>query len=703
MNISSISLKDFQCYYGEHDANYFEFGDGLNLVIADNGGGKSKFYDSFYWLIYDEVFNTDLREFISTSRYKEGLISDKKKKEATVGDVVTTEITMIASSVESKQYRITRIYKAMKVGDREWESSGVSTLLVDEKKTTRWESIPSSMHDSVLTRVIPGHLKPYMWFQGEQVDGLMDLKDKSKLLKVINLLSNIHIYDGLAEVIEKGFKKNNAELKKEQAKLIKNKELADKLNKEFDKIDNAIKCSKGELNEYKSNYEVSKDKLEELIGLVDDASKKQELKSKKEKIEARLELESSKLKSIYDSVHKYIFLKYWILLKSDKFLQEYSNKYSDYYKHHNNIIERSRNKEVLLPIDVPQPIHVENMLLKEKCFVCGRDAKKGTDEYGNISDLLNREKKVDSKSLFKNDEMKLFSRLYDNNLGFFHTIKGLKSSISEIFQDISDSKALIETLKNEHADINAQFEGLIEHDDSENIVKSFRIHEGNKEKYNSLIKDAEYKVNELVKRRTEVESQLASLVEGSVNISVKEAANTFEILLKAAMSTRSMVFDGLIKELETESNQLFNKMTSMNKSITGSIKLRKLSNGNYIPEIVDVDGHVISSSNDSNIILVKLALIMAILLSKGKRSENYTMILDAPTSKMAENYTGGFYSVLSTNFKQSIVATYDFLDKEAESIKSAFNVSNIYKVESVFTGDDRTDRSTLETKIVRMV
>ena len=58
---------------------------------------------------------------------------------------------------------------------------------------------------------------------------------------------------------------------------------------------------------------------------------------------------------------------------------------------------------------------------------------------------------------------------------------------------------------------------------------------------------------------------------------------------------------------------------------------------------------------------------MAIIISRGKRSDNYSMILDAPTSKMSEKYTNGFYDALSLNFKQRIVATYDFLTRAEKS------------------------------------
>ena len=47
MIIEKIELENFMCYEGK---NCFEFSEGINVVIGDNGYGKSKLYDAFYWV-----------------------------------------------------------------------------------------------------------------------------------------------------------------------------------------------------------------------------------------------------------------------------------------------------------------------------------------------------------------------------------------------------------------------------------------------------------------------------------------------------------------------------------------------------------------------------------------------------------------------------------------------------------------------------
>ena len=55
MIIRRIEIEDFRSYYGNE--NNFEFGDGLTLIVGDNGDGKSTFFEALQWLL--DISNTD--------------------------------------------------------------------------------------------------------------------------------------------------------------------------------------------------------------------------------------------------------------------------------------------------------------------------------------------------------------------------------------------------------------------------------------------------------------------------------------------------------------------------------------------------------------------------------------------------------------------------------------------------------------------
>ena len=67
MIIEKIELQNFMCYSGK---NTIEFNEGINVVIGDNGYGKSKLYDAFYWVMYDQVFATEQKSFQTTKSKK---------------------------------------------------------------------------------------------------------------------------------------------------------------------------------------------------------------------------------------------------------------------------------------------------------------------------------------------------------------------------------------------------------------------------------------------------------------------------------------------------------------------------------------------------------------------------------------------------------------------------------------------------------
>ena len=82
--IKSIAFKNFYNYYGDYIVKY-NLKEGLNIINADNGSGKSKLYNGFYWILKDEVYDSDDREFYSINTDPIKVLSNKAKGE---GDFV---------------------------------------------------------------------------------------------------------------------------------------------------------------------------------------------------------------------------------------------------------------------------------------------------------------------------------------------------------------------------------------------------------------------------------------------------------------------------------------------------------------------------------------------------------------------------------------------------------------------------------------
>ena len=57
--INSISFNNFFNYYGEFEDNLYDLEEGVNIIVADNGAGKSKFFNAFLWIFNDQFLDAD--------------------------------------------------------------------------------------------------------------------------------------------------------------------------------------------------------------------------------------------------------------------------------------------------------------------------------------------------------------------------------------------------------------------------------------------------------------------------------------------------------------------------------------------------------------------------------------------------------------------------------------------------------------------
>ena len=94
MIINYISISNFQCFYGPFESNTINFSDGINVIIGDNGHGKSKLWNTFYWALYDQIFDSDKRRFVTTRQGGENIISDRAKKECAIDDFIKAGINI---------------------------------------------------------------------------------------------------------------------------------------------------------------------------------------------------------------------------------------------------------------------------------------------------------------------------------------------------------------------------------------------------------------------------------------------------------------------------------------------------------------------------------------------------------------------------------------------------------------------------------
>lgn len=724
MIIEKIELENFMCYAGNSS---MEFTEGINVIIGDNGYGKSKLYDAFYWVMYDQVFVPEKKEFQNTRAVKSKIISDKAKANAKDGKVSASVSITFHNLEKDSMFILERKYTANIIDGKLIETND-SEFTVMKKELSYLNAKMVTDEDEkrrIVANILPPQIKDYLWFQGEQVESIIDFNKQDTLTKAINVLSSITRYDELKEIAAAAAKAGNLEYDREVKRLSKDTDKSEQLEGEKKRLDNLIVDLLVDEKEAKENLSRAEERCETLLGKISDATKVSEFQQRKKTILEQLKELSDSLNEEQTSFHRKMFRNKWVLKGTESLHAEFSSRFITY---ENKKLEKAaeikaklaaedeiaKKLQTRLPLDVPEPIYVQRMLDEEKCLVCDREAKKNSDAWNKIKELIDRPdkklKSADDEPITKQDFTDDFKKLYQNGLALTHRIKEIDVDIKETLKRISNINAKIREANKEMKKVDEDIQKLLSDtsqtvESAESIIAEYSIQ-------NKYVKDFMDKLNKLTQQLDfnknnlkNVKDQLKDLVTGEIPkwlIEKKDVLNDFESI---AESTRERVFNDLIAQLEKEANSHYEAMTSGNKSARGSIKLRKLPNGNYMPEITDNKGIPLLGSNTSNLILVKLSAIMAIISAKSNDGvvSFYTLITDAPTSVFGEDYTIGFCKTISKVYRQSIIMSKEFYKNQNLRTElmtnSEIKIGKVFMITPSIPESERDNRNNLSTKI----
>ncbi len=577
----------------------------------------------------------------------------------------------------------------------------------------------------IIAKILPPQIKDYLWFQGEQVETIIDFNRQDTLTKAINVLSSITRYDELKDIAIGAAKSANTEYDREVKRLSKDIGRSEELEKEKLRLEKIVQYGLDEEKELKNNLSIAEEKSENLLNKTKDA---QEVKQLQEKRKGILKILSELSEMVNDKqlkFHRKMFRSKWVLKGTESLFHSYSERFSNYQqkkveeedeirmknKFENEITEKLKSR---LPIDVPEPIYIQRMLNEEMCLVCDREAKKNSIPWLKIKELIDRNDKsfieTKKKLSVKQDFSDEFKRLYQNGLSLKHRIEEIDTDINESLKEINDLNIRIREFKTELQKIDEDIQKLLADtslsvEGANDILAEYSVQ-------NKYVKDFSEKVNRVIQQldfnrgnlRT-INDQLKELVTGEIPLWLKEKKNVLNDFEAISISTRERVFNNLILQLENEANQHYQAMTSGNRSSRGKIKLRRLPNGNYMPEINDNDGKPLLGSNTSNLILVKLAVIMAIISAKNNSGmvSLYTLITDAPTSVFGEDYTIGFCKTISKVYTQSIIMSKEFYKNENLKNQLLTNadirIGKVYMITPTISEQERDNRNSLSTLI----
>jgi DNA sulfur modification protein DndD len=699
----------------------------MNVIIGDNGYGKSKLYDAFYWAMYDKCFDTNDKEWKKTHFIGRSIISDKTTHEAKDGLIRTSVKMTFRDKEKDTQFIVERVLTAQKINKEiipDKESIEEVTFRQIAGMTGKLISNPGEV-EKIKKKILPDNIRPYMWFQGEQVESIIDFGASDSLTNAINVLSNISRFDEIKELSDAWEKSALDQYHRKVKSLSTDKNKSDQLEGERDKIIERIKLLETDIRKLKDNIGNAEEEADKLVGKQEEATRIRELDVSRKSLESQLQQTSEEERVERVDLHKKMFSRRWVLKGTQELVKSFNDKYGKYQdiklrkqaeakvklELENNILKEMQTR---LPINVPEPVYVQKMLEQELCLICNRPADKGSDAWNNIKQLLERSLAKPQETGVKTSTLHNFEpdfrRLSQHGYAMEQDIHRIDDDINETFLRINRldkrRRTLIDDLDKVKNDIaNLVTETSIDPERAKHLINELQSKNDYANRFRTSLTRSQIELIQKQKDLKKIDDDLSELVKEDLPAWLEEKKQLLIDFKEIAYSTRDRVFKKLVKQLEDEANKHYHQMMQGNLSAKGIIKLVESTKGNFMPRLVDEFGNPLLQLNTGNIILIKLATIMAIISARqGSRDTDlYTLITDAPMSVFGEDYTIGFCKTVSTVYRQSIIMSKEFYKNETLRRQlltdSNINLGKVYMISPSLPENERSNRNSLSTII----
>ncbi len=723
MFIKSITLYNFQCYYGE---NKIEFSKGLNLILGANGFGKSKLYDAFQWLFdTEEVF---LKKFQKIGEVKSNFVCDKAKEEALLDESIECFVEIEVEHT-SKIYKLKRTYKIKKVGVNQFNEPLKSVTQASYYDVLAFKPCQETFKD-IIEKLIPEETRPYVWFQGESgVNHLINTADAKSLKKVIQQLSSISMWDEFETVA-------NTTATTADDKLSSLRKTSGVINTrvnnfqiQLDQVRISIKQKEAYIETDKITVASAQEIQDKYITQLTDAKEIYTLRKDLEIAKKDYERGKKIWEDKTDKFTAQIFEQHWVLFRLQNYVGKFGEKLSEYDHEKRSIKERITGEKAkfYLPANVPDPLYLAEMLEKGFCYVCNQKVEVGTEAYHFIEAKLQDKNTLQNTALPLNDHHDFFTKLRNNAIKLEDKIINIPTNVQAYQEAIQEAKQQEEEEYKKVLDIQNKLDKLIQTSGIENadiITDTYQNAQKQGDIAERNILKNELALAESYKEVKRIEGELKSLTKDNKDIALAESIKEMAQSVKEIVAdTKSRVYQEFITQLERKANEHFTRINDIAGAFVGNIVFKPQNNG-YSPRIMNHDVDVTSTTNTSNISAMKLSIILAVISAKEqvRATELYPLITDAPVSDFDIAKTKAFLCEVGNTFAQSIIIFKEFLsqnnqaqkpqeaysidDKALEDLRNILNPLvpiNVYRLVVMNdTSNDVNDRANIYTKIQKV-
>ena len=658
--IRSIALKNFYNYYGDFGQNCYEFTEGLNIINADNNLGKSKFYNGVLWILKDEVYDSDSNLSLPAGESLLKMASDKAKAEK---DIFETAVRIVVLQ-DSKEYTIIKSVTYRK-NKEVWEYGKVE-MTVSETEGDRTKPIYDySRQKDIIRKIIPTELLNYVLLQGESLERLVDSSSPGGLSNTIETLAEMSELLNACKISKDLAGKARSLLNSKEREFANNLNQIDRKVREKEQIEKYIEDTQIKLVDYQREWYTFKDVKERLEALQVNATKREKFRGKQE----RLDFELKELRRLKNEGEKQITSRLfaetspWLLMGLKSEIDRFSALRDKWVEEKTTLRIAKGKTMILLPNDSPDVLSLKRMLDREWCEVCNREARRNTDPWKHIKEVMERPKKEEKST--RNDFSQFYSSLQNSVGTLYNSIDSIDYSIEEYQDYLKDLNTKIEEKKEEWEQVKIEIinAGGDEERSDRDVISEYSLAERNVAKYEKLIKDAEEKMEHWGQRLKQIDQELA---DNNSNKRINDYRTFRDLMLnieRIFQDTKDQVYDNIIKELSEHANEKYQKLTEGNFTSGGFLTFsRQEANRVQVSIKNRADGEITGLGKGFQR-MKQLAIVMAVISSKiGSKHLQYPFIADAPFSEFGSNFVNNFFNVAPKVFTQSIILVKEFYD-----------------------------------------
>ena len=701
MKINSITINNFQSYYGEQT---IEFGDGLNLIIGNGGKGKSKLFNAFYWVLFGKIYVTSEGWCTTDNLYQSShkalhnyeYFNKKALSEAKVDGKISCSVQLELEDDKGNNYIIERQASTIRQPQSEWDkpeswSLPVASLKVTYDVPTGTKTVNGIIADGVVSDLFPEGIRGYIWFQGESLDSLINFRNRQNLKEAVRHISYYPFYEKLTAII--GEAKNKI-AKQEVRKLTE----VNKQNNEAKALLARIRMLRERIQIEEENKKKHQQNIEIIqVALADDESKMEGLAgfsnliSDYDNCEKEIIRLNNRLTEL-DTEQRRLLPSLWLLRGIDGMIEQSKQIISSHVEEESSLPEKKY-------IDEPSRIKLEEILNKDhRCFVCGSPVDEAHPHA--VAWIMNRLKMQEEyyKELEDYRNNMEFSKQFNMFVGKIqdypdYLLRSLKG-IDKQFQDIADDEEKLMALRKKQHDKKNELEKKIEdvkrkygvdpHKEASNVPRlttSIKASRSNLEKEKKLLNSCISTIKEYNLHLEEAERNLGSSSGTSAITKVAETEwkNISIFLESICRDVQEKARKELISKIQIRANEFYDKFTEHDRGYKGRIEI----NDDYT---ISFDAGLNTSHEDRK----KMSIINALLsLNQEAIGTYYPFISDAPTSSFDPSTTHKYLMGIKDIFHQTIIMTKDVeigSDKYNDLIKQD-------KVSRVFQLDTQSYRS----------